>query len=178
MADRRGGPVRPSMVEAAARGDVDALAQIMAAHHGDMARISMVICGDASLAADAVQAAWVRAWRGLRTLRDPERLRPWLMSIAANEARQLLRSAERRGSRERSAQPPAIGTDPSARAEVMDLAAAVSRLEPDERRLLALRFSGGLTSEEIARELGGSPSAIRGRIARLVGRLRKDLTDA
>lgn len=61
MADRRRGPMRPSLVAAAARGDVDALAEIMAAHHGDMARICMIISGNTSLAADAMQAAWVRA---------------------------------------------------------------------------------------------------------------------
>ena len=177
MADPPGGPQRSSLVEAAARGDVDALAQIMARHHGDMTRICMVITGDPDVAAEAVQAAWIVAWRRLGTLRDPERLRPWLMSIAANEARQLLRSSARRASRELAAPPAPFGSDPAARPEVLDLAAAISRLEPDERRLIALRFSGGLTSDEIARELGGSPSAIRGRIARVIGRLRMDLTD-
>ena len=39
---------------------------------------------------DAVQAAWPIVWRKLRTLRDPAKLRPWLVTVAANEARQIL----------------------------------------------------------------------------------------
>lgn len=175
MANRRDEPGEASLVEAAANGDVDALARMMALHHGSMVRICMVVTGDASLAADAAQDAWVTAWRRLRTLRDPQRLRPWLMSVAANEARQLLRRAHRRGTYERMAPPGLPAPDPAARVEVLDLADAVGRLDVDDRRLLALRYVGGLTSDEIARELGGSGSAVRGRLARIVARLRLEL---
>ena len=175
MAERTGDPESASLIEAAASGDADALARIMALHDGSMRRICMVITGDPALVDDAVQAAWVAAWRRLGTLRDPARLRPWLMSVAANEARQLIRAASRRHGHEQRARPPTFGADPSLRAEVLDLAAAVSHLDPDARRLLALRYVAGLTSEEIAREVGGSPSSVRGRVARLVERLRKEL---
>lgn len=167
-------PIAHAVLIRASNGDPEALAQIMAAHSGDMARICMVISGDAEVVNEAVQAAWASAWRRLGSLRDPARLRPWLMAIAANQARQVLRSARRRRGYEDSVTPPAPA-DPGARAELLDLAEAVSHLESDERRLLGLRFVGGLTSEEIARELGGSASAVRGRIARIVKRLRTEL---
>jgi len=167
-------PIVHAVLIRASNGDPEALAQIMAAHSGDMARVCMVISGDPDVAHEAVQAAWASAWRRLGSLRDPDRLRPWLISIAANQARQILRSARRRRSYEDSVTPqPPI--DPGSRAELIDLAEAVSHLEPDQRRLLGLRFVGGLTSEEIARELGGSASAVRGRIARIVKRLRTEL---
>lgn len=166
-----------ALIGQAARGDADAVAEIMAANDGDMARLCMVICGDADLAREAVQAAWVKAWRQLGSLRSPDRLRPWLMSVAANEARQLLRSAARRERHERRSAPPPPGLDPGLRAEVLDLADAVSRLSVDDRRLLGLRYAAGLSSEEIAHELGGSASAIRGRLSRLTSRLRSELVD-
>lgn len=167
-------PTAHAVLIRASNGDPEALAQIMAAHSGDMARICMVICGDPDVAHEAVQAAWAAAWRRLGSLRDPDRLRPWLMTIAANQARQMLRSARRRSGYEGSVtpQPP---VDPGSRAELLDLAEALSHLEPDERRLLGLRFVGGLTSEEIAHELGGSASGVRGRVARIVKRLRTQL---
>lgn len=167
-----------ALVGQAARGDADALAEIMAANDGDMARLCMVICGDADLARDAVQAAWIKAWKRLGTIRDPARLRPWLMSVAANEARQMLRSASRRDRYERRSPATSPGLDPGLRAEFLDLAEAVSRLSVDERRLLGLRYAAGLSSEEIASEVGGSPAAIRGRLARLTSRLRSELGDA
>ena len=76
-----------TMIERAASGDEAAFAQIIRAHHDDMARICFVISGDVDLAQDAVQAAWPIAWRRLRTLRDQTRLRAWLMTIAANRGR-------------------------------------------------------------------------------------------
>jgi RNA polymerase sigma-70 factor (ECF subfamily) len=175
VVERRADPAEASLVEAAASGDVDALARIMALHDGSMRRICMVITGDAGLVDDAVQAAWVAAWRRLRTLRDPARLRPWLMSVAANEARQASRSASRRVARERRAEPSPVLSDPAMEGDLLDLADAVSRLEPDERRLLALRYVADLTSDDIAREVGGSASSVRGRLARIIRRLRTEL---
>ena len=164
-----------SLIADAAAGDAEALARIMAMHDSDMARVCMVICGEPSMAREAVQTAWISAWRRLGTLREPERLRPWLVAIAANEARQLLRREGRRRDYEDRAPVGWTPPEPASRAEWLDLQAAVGRLDPDERRILAMRLVAGLTSEEVARELGGSASAIRGRLARLMARLRQEL---
>jgi RNA polymerase sigma-70 factor (ECF subfamily) len=163
-----------SLVQSALAGDEEALARIMATHHGDMSRVCMVITGDVHSARDAVQAAWPIAWRRLPSLRDASRLRPWLISIAANEARQLVRSEARRRRRERRAEghPPPDERDPVDR---LDLVAAVQRLDRDSRRLIGLRYVADLTSEEIAREVGSTPSAVRGRLARIVARLREEM---
>ena len=52
-----------------------------------MARVAFVICGDPEATRDAVQTAWSIAWRRLHSLRDPDQVHPWLIAIAANEAR-------------------------------------------------------------------------------------------
>jgi RNA polymerase sigma-70 factor, ECF subfamily len=171
--------IASATVRAAAAGDVDALERIIARHHRDMARVCVVICGgDADLAEDAVQAAWPIAWRKLDTLRDPERLRPWLVSVAANEARALVR--RRRG--------PVIEIDiadvasdrddPARSASVLDLRAALRRLDADDRTLLALRHVAGFDSGEIGLAIGMSASGVRSRLERLLARLREDLGDA
>jgi RNA polymerase sigma-70 factor (ECF subfamily) len=165
-----------SLVEAAASGDADALARIMAAYDGDMTRLCMAITGDPHTARDAVAAAWPIAWRKLGSLRDPDRLRPWLMSVAGNQAKQLLRSARRRETHERRVAP-APSSDPADRAGELDLAAALARLGPDDRRLIGMRYLAGLTSEEIAGGTGETAAAIRGRLARLLARLRTELSD-
>lgn len=84
-----------SMVEHAIAGDEVAFARIVAVHHHDMARIAYFVCGDLDIAEEAEQSAWAVAYRRLKDLRDPDRLRPWLMSVAANEARQIARSRRR-----------------------------------------------------------------------------------
>jgi RNA polymerase sigma-70 factor (ECF subfamily) len=163
-------------VRLAAAGDEAALARLIHAHHASMAKVAFVVCGDAELTRDAVQAAWGTAWRRLRDVRDPERIRGWLLTIAANEARQAMRRQRRAVIVDISAVPEPVGAaDPAEGVDAVDLARALRGLKPDDRTLLALRFVAGLDSTEIAAQLGGSPSGVRSRLSRLIDRLRDDL---
>jgi RNA polymerase sigma-70 factor (ECF subfamily) len=176
--------IAASTVRLAASGDAIAFARIVRACHADMIRVAFVVGGgDQSIADDAVQSAWSIAWRKLGTLRDPERLRPWLVSVAANEARQLCRRGRRRGVIElHVTEIDPTGSDradgdPAERAAGIDLELAIRNLTPDERALLALRYEAGLDSAEIAALAGRPAATIRWRLARIVARLRKELTD-
>ena len=172
-----GGSTVASTVALAGAGDEAAFARLVTTYHADMARVAFVACGDRELAEDAVQAAWLVAWRKLRSLRDPERVRPWLLAVTANEARQLLRrrhgpvveidvevAADRRA-------------DPSAGIERLDLRRALAHLSPDDRALVAMHYVIDLSSDELGAAVGTSPSAARMRLSRLVDRLRKELRD-
>jgi RNA polymerase sigma factor (sigma-70 family) len=172
-----GGQRVATTVELAGAGDEAAFARLVAAYHADMARVAYVACGDRELAEDAVQAAWLVAWRKLHSLRDPDRVRPWLLKVTANETRQLVR--RRRG--------PVVAIDlevagdprddPSSGIERLDLRRALAHLSPDDRALLALHFVVDLRSDELGAAVGTSPSTARTRLCRLVDRLRKELRD-
>jgi RNA polymerase sigma-70 factor (ECF subfamily) len=164
------------IVEHAIAGDEVAFARIVATHHDDMARIAYFVCGDLDIAEEAEQSAWAVAYRRLKDLRDPDRLRPWLMSVAANEARQIVRSRRRRTVRELAVVDPATPRDVD-RAAIIDLADALGRLDPKDRAIVGMRFVGGFESAEIGREMGMTASAVRVRLHRLLERLRKDLGD-
>lgn len=163
-----------SIVDRAIAGDELAFARIVASHHEDMARIAYFVCGDLDVAEEAEQAAWAAAYRRLRDLRDPGRLRPWLLSIAANEARQIARSGRRRRVRELAV----ANTSPQSdrdHAALLDLADAVARLDPRDRQIVGLRYVSGFDSAEIGQAVGMSATAVRVRLHRLLERLRKDL---
>jgi RNA polymerase sigma-70 factor (ECF subfamily) len=164
-----------AILERAVAGDESAFARIVAAHHSDMARIAFFVCGDLDVAEEAEQAAWAVAYHPLKDLRDPERLRPWLMSVAANEARQIARSRRRRTVRELAIADPTRPRDVD-HAAMIDLADAVGRLAKD-RAIVGLRFIGGFESAEIGRALGMTASAVRVRLHRCLKQLRKDLGD-
>jgi RNA polymerase sigma-70 factor (ECF subfamily) len=166
----------PTIVERAIAGDELAFARIVAAHHDDMARIAFFVTGDLDVAEEAEQSAWAVAYRRLTDLRDPDRLRPWLMSIAANEARQIARSRRRRTVREIAVDDPARPPDID-HAAMIDLADAVRRLDPKDRAIVGLRFIGGFESAEIGRAMGMTAVGVRVRLHRLLERLRKDLGD-
>jgi RNA polymerase sigma factor (sigma-70 family) len=143
-------------------------------YHGDLVRLAYAICGDKDLAADAAQSAWQAAWAQAGTLRDLQAVRPWLLSITANQARRLTRRRqlgrllELRAFRLPTAE--TQGTD-------LDLSAALNRLPVRDRQILALRFGLGLSSDEISPQVGLSPSGVRVRLARVLAHLRQELRD-
>jgi RNA polymerase sigma-70 factor (ECF subfamily) len=167
-------------VRSAAAGDEVAFARLVADHHARMARVAYVITGDADLARDAVQGAWTIAWRKLATLRDPAQAPAWLVSIAANEARQVVRRTRRRAVVDISvAIDETVGKgDPADAIDALDLRRTLARLSPDERRLLALRYVADLDSAQMAQQLGLSASGVRTRLSRLLDRLRVELDHA
>ena len=166
-------------VARAASGDQQAFAHLVTAHHAAMAKVAYAITGEVESADDSVQTAWSIAWQRLGRLRDRGAVRPWLIAIAANEARQAVRRRRRRPVVDISAIPePSGGSDPSDRIETVDLARVLQRLNADDRTLLALRFVGGLDSGAIAIHLGMSASGVRSRLSRLIERLRGELDHA
>ena len=167
------------IVPLAAAGNEAAFTRLVTAFNADMARVAYVVCGgDRELAQDAVQSAWTIAWSRLRTLREPGHVRPWLLSVTANEARQLLRRQRRVVAVGMEYLEDRVGTpDPDASAGSLDVAALVARLSPDERALVGLRYAAGLDSGEIGALLGISASGVRSRLDRLLDRLRAELAD-
>jgi RNA polymerase sigma-70 factor (ECF subfamily) len=161
-------------------GEESAFAQMVEEYSPAMTQICFVVAGDDTLADDAVAAAWSIVWRRIRSLREPEHLRTWLIAVAANEARRLARAQRRRWVREislPSEDPPASSSstfDPSAH---LDLAGALARLSPDDRQLIALRYIAGFNSTELGRATGMSASGVRARLGRLLQRLRTELGD-
>lgn len=169
-----------ALIALAAAGDEIAFASIVSAHHEDMRRVCAVVAGDDRIAEDAVAAAWSIAWRKLGGLRDPARLRPWLVSVAVNEARQILRSRKRRSLLEVpviQVDEPRGGLDPGSTTNSIDLRNALARLDPNDRALIAMRYMAGFDATELALATGRSPSGTRARLARLLHRLEKELGD-
>jgi RNA polymerase sigma factor (sigma-70 family) len=100
------------------------------------------------------------------------------MSVAANEARQIVRGDRRRQVRELAVAPSDGSSGGPDRAVLMDLANTLARLDPRDRAILGLRYVAGLDSAEIGRAVGMSPSGVRVRLGRLLARLREELDDA
>lgn len=171
------------LVRAAALGDEAAFTELVARYHRDLLRVAYVICRDPSLAEDAAQAAWAIAWRRIGEVRDPGQIRSWLVAVAANEARRVMRSRRQRV-REISVAEidlegvPDVRPDPLAAGIAnADLRRVLASLDPTDRALIALRFVAELSSDEIGHALGMSPSGARGRLSRLLVRLRGALRD-
>jgi RNA polymerase sigma-70 factor, ECF subfamily len=171
------------LVHAAATGDEAAFTELVSRHHHDMLRVAYVICRDPALAEDAAQAAWAIAWRRIGDVKEPTHIRSWLVAVAANEARRTMRS-RRPIIHEVSVgdieleRVPGVRSDPQDTSIASsDLRRVISSLDPTDRALIALRYVAELSSDEIGRALGMSSSGARGRLSRLLLRLRGELGD-
>jgi RNA polymerase sigma-70 factor (ECF subfamily) len=165
---------RPQLMVSATAGDADSFAALIEPLLDPAYRLAAVMLADRSSAEDAVQEASVKAWRKLRQLRgDVTSLRPWFLSIVANECRMARR--QRWWSVMKLADVPSAQASPDPDVSA-GLRGALLRLKPDERLPLVLHFYLDLPLDEVARALRVSPSAAKSRIYRAAKRLRTDLT--
>lgn len=138
-------------------------------------RLAYAILRRREAAEDAVQEAVLKAWRGIGQLRpETESLRPWFLTIVANECRSVRRG--RWWTVVPLFQGPHRAFNEQRVAETTDLRRSIERLHHADRVLLYLYYWLDLPLDEIAQALGISPQAAKGRLYRAVGRLRERLT--
>lgn len=166
------------LVERARRGDVDAFEALVDRHRRVALRVAYAVAGDD--AEDAVQDAFVKAYGALARFRVGAPLRPWLLRIVANEARNRRRSAGRRTAlalRVVDARPSPASPEEEVMASERRrmLADAVASLGDRDREVIALRWFAELSEAEMAVALGVRPGTVKSRLARAFERLRAAL---
>ena len=175
------GELVPGTLARAASGDEEAFARIVALYDDDVVRVAYLVSGDIGISHEAASSTWSIAWRKLQSVRDDQHVRAWLAAVAGNEARQLMRRQRRYTVREISLQTFAEGPPGSVATNNqdanLDLMAALTQLDPQDRAIVAMRYGLGLSSFEIARAIGMSAPGVRSRLQRSLERLRKELSD-
>jgi RNA polymerase sigma-70 factor (ECF subfamily) len=171
------------LVERAVGGDELAFADLVRRHQARALRLAFVICGSTQEAEDAVQDAFVKTYAALPRVRPHTAVRPWLMRIVANTARNRRRSAGRRERATARSQAQASSgsrsVEDDALAVLRDeaLLTAVSRLGWRERRVLGLRYFAGLSEAETAAALGIAVGTVKSRSSRALRRLHDELAE-
>jgi RNA polymerase sigma-70 factor, ECF subfamily len=163
-------------------GDVAAYEAIVRRYQDVAIRTAHLICPETD-ADDAVQEAFIKAFDALPRFREGSPIRPWLLRIVANEARNRRRSAGRRqGLALRAAESmPPPGATPGPEQIVMaaeqrsELLAALGSLRDDDREVLGARFLLDLSEAETAEALGIPRGTVKSRTSRALGRLREAL---
>jgi RNA polymerase sigma-70 factor (ECF subfamily) len=165
------------LIAQARRGDAAAYADLVRRHQEVAFRTAMLITGHAQDAEEAAQDGFVKAWRALPRFRAGEPLRPWLLTIVANEARNRRRAAGRRehlALRAAAALPPA---DDGPDVDRDMLAAALGRLREEDRVVIGCRFLLDLSEAETAAALGVARGTVKSRLSRALARLRAEVGD-
>jgi RNA polymerase sigma factor (sigma-70 family) len=176
-------PPEDELVERARSGDAAAFAALARDHQEIAFRTAYLITRNAADAEDAAQIGLTKAWRALPRFRSGAPLRPWLLAIVANEARNRRRAEGRReGLALRAAhEAPSGGAAPSPEGSVIaaeqraGLLAALDRLSEEDRLVLSCRYLLDLGEEETGRVLSLRRGTVKSRTSRALGRLRAEL---
>lgn len=170
-------------------GDPDAYAELFDSYSRTLYNHAFRMTGDWAVAEDVMSAAFLEAWR-LRGTVDPEggSLRPWLLGITTNIARNHCRSNRRfRAAAAVAAAAAGAAAVPDHaeevagrlddRRQIAATLAQLSALRRPEREVLLLCLCEGLEYAEAARVLGIPVGTVRSRLSRARTKLRR-LADA
>jgi len=169
-----------------AAGDERALQLLMRRYNQKLYRTARSILKDDAEAEDAVQDAYVLAWRAIGGFRGEARLSTWLVRIVANEAIGRLRKRARRaevihlngetGHEVEDMTAPELTEQGAVRSEARRLLEAGIDALPDAfRTVFVLRALEELTVDEAAQSLGIPEATVRTRYFRARGLLRESI---
>ncbi len=170
-------PNEIELVARAKRGEFEAYEEIVRRHGSIAFRTALVITGSAADAEEAAQDAIVKAHAALARFREEAPLRPWLLTIVANEARNRVKSAGRRerlalrGAEERRLggavpSPEAALLGSEQREELLD---AIAGLSEADRQAIACRYFLELSEQETAAALGCPRGTVKSRLVTRAG---------
>lgn len=154
----------PGWLAGARTGQQEALEQFYQDYHAQVYRLCYRLLGRSDDAEDAMQAAFVRAFRALPKFRGDCAVRTWLYRIAVNEALTL----QRRRRHTPTDLPDSLPTADAALriTERIVVRETLAQMRPDQRALLVLLYWEEMSYEEIAAILEISLSAVKMRLNR------------
>ena len=170
-----------AIVERVLAGDTDAYALLVSRYRDRYARFAVHMLGNREDAEEALQDAFIRAYRSLARCEEPEKFGSWLMQILINRCRT---AGGRRGRREKTfvsddiAMLNAAEMHPAEqRAWREEIDRAVGQLDPLQREAFLLKHVEEKCYEEIAELTGVGFSALKLRVKRACDRLRELLQE-
>ena len=165
------------LVEQAREGDHDAFAELARGAVVRLDRAARLILRDAELARDAVQEGFIRAWRDLPGLRDPDHFDAWLHRLTVNACIDQTRRRRRRPMEVELApiHAPAVADVSGSLADRDQVDTVLRRLDPSGRAIVVLHYYLGMPLTEVAATLGIPIGTVKSRLHRALEEMRLGL---
>ncbi len=178
---RQGAPSRPDdeLMLAARRGEVEAFDALVRRHQGAALLVASKYLGDAGLAQDVTQSAFLEVYRGLDRYHARGKFPAFLYAVLLNQCRMARRSQgyEARARRLAAQRDPRASVAPeeeaARRQRREEVGRALAQVSEKLRAVLVLRFAGDLSYQEIADALHVPLGTVKRRLFDGVARLRR-----
>jgi len=168
------------LVRDAQAGDPRAFEALIGEHDAGLRTLAFRLLEDRAAMQDALQDAYVSAYRAIGSFKGGSAFGTWLYRIVYNACMNELRRRPGRAyvALEDAHEPADPGPGPAeATATRATLAAALSGLSPEHRAVVLLIDAQGFGYDEVAGVLGISPGTVASRLNRARAALRPSLTD-
>ena len=168
------------IIQRVLEGDVEAFARLVDLHYPRCARIAVRILGNREDAEEAIQDAFLRAFKALEDYEDRERFSAWLTRILVNQCRTVLARTKRRDALFAELDPRRLDFIVAAEPDEgtwVELEHVLGQLPAEQREAIVLKYADDLTYEEMSRITGAGESALKMRVQRAFARLRAMLQE-
>lgn len=171
------------LIARARNGDPAAFEEIVRGYQNIAFRVAYMIVNSVPEAEDATQEGFVRAYHALDRFRVGAPLRPWLLRIVSNAARNRRVATTRRPTLSLEAVDEWVSRDPDISVEHTALTrerddallTAINQLRHDDRLVIACRYFLDLSEAETAAVMHCRPGTVKSRLSRSLKRLRTEL---
>jgi RNA polymerase sigma-70 factor, ECF subfamily len=183
------------LVQQAQAGSQEAFCELVERHHVRAVNIALGMLGNVDEAKDVSQEAFVKAYRALHRFRREAKFRTWLYRIVMNECHNMLRKRQRA---QRWFWSPTVAETESMEAvqwiellpstdrssldetsrsdEARVLQRAMTRLSPQQRTAVTLRYLQEMSVQEVAEIMGCATGTVQSQLARALRHLRVHMT--
>lgn len=170
-----------TLIQQAKQGQADALEAIFRHHVDSAVRLAYLVTRNWATAEDAVQEAFIQAFRSLDSFQEDRPFRPWFTRIVVNKAKRTRDRLDRVHlaftHEETNTHGIFIPEDQALEKEGLDeLFTAINELDDNYRLPLILKYVTGLSEAETAETLGIPISTVKSRLYTARQRLKKSIS--
>ncbi|MGB0065662.1 MAG: RNA polymerase sigma factor [Terracidiphilus sp.] len=145
-------------------GDSEAFADLIAVMERPLLYYASSLTGNQDAALDVLQDVWLKVVRGIRKLKDPGSLKPWLYAITHGVAVDRIRRDYKRDEAEQAQLDDLVDEPSFDKDDATAIHDGLGRLDVKHREVLVLHFLQDLSIQEIANVVGCSEGTVKSRI--------------
>lgn len=169
------------LVKSAIRGDKNSFAQVYDYYSSDLYRVAMYTLGNSFDAEDVVSETFMESFKGIKNLRDPEKIKAWMMRILSIRCkRKIAEYIQARNDTDIEEVSFALSDSTDISFDTIqrvDLVEALEQLTQEERLIISLSTIQGYTVREVSDIMDKPQGTISSKLYRAIDKLRSILPD-